>query len=112
MVEQIIRLIVHSRSILARDSTTTKILDHSTIGVDEVANWQAKYHLSDDVFIRISGPIDRASDFGVDEVPVYEVFFESGFRDRVTSLVAKVSEALEISPGQLNPPSWRTLIAL
>ncbi|KAF3600312.1 hypothetical protein F2Q69_00035703 [Brassica cretica] len=70
----------------------------SSIGVDEVANWQAKYHLSDDVFIRISGPIDRASDFGVDEVPVYEGFFESGFRDRVTSLVAKVSEALDISP--------------
>ncbi|KAF3566482.1 hypothetical protein DY000_02014466 [Brassica cretica] len=27
-------------------------------------------------------------------------------RDRVPSLVAKVSEALDISPGQLNPPSW------
>ena len=83
-----------------------------SIGVDEVANWRAKYHLSDDVVIRILGPIDRVSDFEVDEVPVYEGFFESGFRDRVPSLVAKVSEALEISPSQLNPPSWRTLIAL
>ncbi|KAH0892951.1 hypothetical protein HID58_055380 [Brassica napus] len=27
-------------------------------------------------------------------------------------MVAKVSEALEISPGQLNPPSWRILIAM
>ncbi|KAF3607606.1 hypothetical protein DY000_02046319 [Brassica cretica] len=61
----------------------------------------------------ISGHIDQISDFRVDEVPVYEGFFESGFRDRVPSLVAKVSEALEISHGQLNPPpSWRTLIAL
>ena len=84
----------------------------SSIGVNEVANWRAKYHLSDDVVIRIPGPIDRFSDFEVDEVPVYEVFFESGFRDQVPSLVAKVSEALEISPGQLNPPSWRTLTAL
>ena len=40
---------------------------------------------------------------------MYEGFFESGFRDRVPSLVAKVSE---ISPGQLNLPSWRTFIAL
>ena len=77
----------------------------SSIGVDEVANWQAKYHLSDDVVIRIPGPIDTVLDFEVDEVPVYEGFFESGFRDRVPSLVVKVSEALEISPGQLNPPS-------
>ncbi|KAH0903358.1 hypothetical protein HID58_042861, partial [Brassica napus] len=35
--------------------------------------------------------------FGVDEVPVYE---------------AKISETLGISTGQLNPPAWRTLIAL
>ncbi|KAF2575039.1 hypothetical protein F2Q70_00002753 [Brassica cretica] len=61
----------------------------SSIGVDEVANWRAKYHLSDDVVIRIPGPIDRVSDFEVDKVPVYKGFFESGFRDRVLSLVAK-----------------------
>ncbi|KAF2617121.1 hypothetical protein F2Q68_00040148 [Brassica cretica] len=52
----------------------------SSIGVDEVANWRAKYHLPDDVVIRIPGPIDRVLDFEVDEVPVYERFFESGFR--------------------------------
>ncbi|KAG2266309.1 hypothetical protein Bca52824_073388, partial [Brassica carinata] len=50
----------------------------------------------------IPGPVDRVSDFEADEVLV----------DRVPSLVAKVSEALEISPGQLNPPSLRILIAL
>ncbi|KAL0645884.1 hypothetical protein Bca4012_044175 [Brassica carinata] len=84
----------------------------SSIGVNQVTNWRAKYHLSDDVVIRIPGPIERVLDFEVDEVLVYEVFFESGFRDQVPSLVVKVSEALEISPGQLSPPSWRTLTAL
>ncbi|WZZ78350.1 hypothetical protein YC2023_098922 [Brassica napus] len=71
----------------------------SIIRVERVANWREKYHLSNDVAIRIPGPIDRVLDFKVDEVPVYEGFFESGFRDRVPSLVAKVSEALEIYPG-------------
>ena len=84
----------------------------SSIGVEEVANWRAKYYLSDDVVIRIPGPIDRVSDFEAEEVLVYEGFFESVFIDRVPSLVAKVSETLEISPGQLNPPSWRILIAM
>ncbi|KAH0910828.1 hypothetical protein HID58_034149 [Brassica napus] len=60
----------------------------SSIGVEEVAIWRGY------------------------EVSVYEGFFESGFRDRVPSVVAKVSEALEISSGQLNPPSWKLLIAL
>ncbi|KAF3560080.1 hypothetical protein F2Q69_00013503 [Brassica cretica] len=84
----------------------------SSVGVEEVASWRVKYHLPDYVLIRIPSPIDRVSDFEADEVPVYEGFFESGFRDRVPSLVAKVSEALEIFPGQLNPPSLRILIAM
>ncbi|KAL0759212.1 hypothetical protein Bca101_075362 [Brassica carinata] len=42
----------------------------STIEVEEVVNWREKYHLPDDVVIRIPGPIDRVSDFEVDEDPV------------------------------------------
>ena len=84
----------------------------SSLGVEEVASWRVKYLLPVDVLIRIPRPIDRVSEFEADEVPVYDGFFKSGFRDRVLSLVAMVSEALEISPGQLNPPSWRILIAL
>ena len=35
----------------------------SSIGVEEVANWRPKYHLSDEIIIRILGPVDRVSDF-------------------------------------------------
>ncbi|KAF2544742.1 hypothetical protein F2Q70_00022638 [Brassica cretica] len=88
------------------------ISPHSVIGAEEVAVWRKKYELPDDVAIRVPDPEDRVSDFGVDEVPVYEGYFASGFRDQIPSLVAKISETLGISPGQLNPPAWRTLIAL
>ncbi|KAF3600365.1 hypothetical protein F2Q69_00035274 [Brassica cretica] len=84
----------------------------SVIGVGEVANWRRKFHLSDDIIIRIPGPFDRVSDFEAGEVPVYEGFFESGFRDQVPFLVAEVSKAMNISLGHLNPSSWRTLIAM
>ena len=66
----------------------------SVIGVEEVADWRMKYNLPADVIIRVPGLEDRVLDFGVDEVPVYEGYFESGFRDRVPSLVAKISETL------------------
>ena len=82
------------------------------IGAEEVTVWRKKYELPDDVVIQVPDPEDRVSDFGVDEVPVYEGYFASGFRDRIPSLVAKISETLGISPGQLNPPAWRTLLAL
>ncbi|KAF2535440.1 hypothetical protein F2Q68_00021173 [Brassica cretica] len=44
----------------------------SLIGVEEVASWRVKYHLPDDVIIRILCLVDRVPDFEVDEVPVYE----------------------------------------
>ncbi|KAH0898871.1 LOW QUALITY PROTEIN: hypothetical protein HID58_048439 [Brassica napus] len=82
------------------------------IGVEEVADWRMKYNLPADVIIRVPGSQNKVSDFCVNEILVYEGYFESGFRDRVPSLVAKISETLEIFPGQLNPPVWRTLITL
>ncbi|KAF3529107.1 hypothetical protein DY000_02040760 [Brassica cretica] len=84
----------------------------SVIGAEEVAVWRKKYELPDDVVIRVPDPEDRVSDFGVDEVPVYEGYFAYGFRGQITSLVAKISKTLGIYPGQLNPPAWRILIAL
>ncbi|WZZ45174.1 hypothetical protein YC2023_041433 [Brassica napus] len=84
----------------------------SVIGVEEVANWRKKFRLPNDVTIRIPGPFDRVSDFELGEIPVYEGFFESGFRDQIPSLVAEISKAVKISHVQLNPPSWRILIAM
>ncbi|WZZ51373.1 hypothetical protein YC2023_051480 [Brassica napus] len=84
----------------------------SVIGVEEVVNWRKKFCLPDDVTIRIPGPFDRVSDFELGEIPVYQGFFESGFGDQIPSLVAEISKAVKISPGQLNPPSWRILIAM
>ena len=99
-------------SLVAGGNRFSSVGPHSSIGVEEIAIWREKYNLSDEVIIRVPGPVDRVSDFDIDEIPVYKGFFESGFRDRVPSLVAKVSETFGISPGQLNPPAWRTLISL
>ncbi|KAH0879424.1 hypothetical protein HID58_066818 [Brassica napus] len=94
-IEGLSRAVVESAPLAAEAGRLPPVSPLSVIGVDEVAGWR-----------------EKVSDFDVDEVPVYEGFFESGFRDRVPSLVAKVSEALGISPGQLNLPSWRALIAM
>ena len=104
-IEGLSRAAVESATPTAEAGRLPLVGPLSVIGVEEVAGWREKYELCDDVDIRVLGPIDRVSDFDVPEVPVYEGFFESGFRDRVPSLVAKVSEALGISPGLLNPPS-------
>ncbi|KAF3568739.1 hypothetical protein DY000_02014295 [Brassica cretica] len=111
-IEGLSRVAVESAPPAAEGARLSLVGPLLVIGVEEVAGWRDKYEIPDDVNIRVSGPIDRVSDFDVDEVPVYEGFFESGFRGRVPTLVAKVLESLEISPGQLNPPSWSALIAM
>ncbi|KAF3604905.1 hypothetical protein DY000_02049302 [Brassica cretica] len=85
-------------SFTGRGSRYPPIGPPSVIGAEEVAIWRKKYELPDDVAIRVPDPEDRVSDFGVDEVPVYEGYFPSGFRDQIPSLVAKISETLGISP--------------
>ncbi|KAH0939081.1 LOW QUALITY PROTEIN: hypothetical protein HID58_006542 [Brassica napus] len=82
----------------------------SVIGVEEVADWRIKYNIPADVIIRVPGPEDRVSDFGVDEGPVYEGYFESGFR--IESLLWWPRYRKPWRFPQLNPPAWRTLIAL
>nr|VDD12206.1 unnamed protein product [Brassica rapa] len=68
----------------------------SMIGVDEGEGWREKYKGGDCHFLQpnqsppkipnclsicVPGPFNRAMDFEIDEVPVYEGFLESGFRD-------------------------------
>ncbi|KAF2551114.1 hypothetical protein F2Q68_00034489 [Brassica cretica] len=91
----------------------------SVIRAEEVAIWRKKYNLPDDVVIRAPEPGEVVSDFGVDEVPVYEGYFASGFRDHVPSLIPKnlgdiygfvigVAEVLfSYSVVPLNSADWR-----
>ena len=106
------KAIVARRASLVGGSRYPPIGPPSVIGAEEVVVCRKIYELAEDVIIRVPDPEEWVSDFGVDEVPVYEGYFTSGFRDQISSLVAKVSETLEISLGHLNPPAWRTLIAL
>ncbi|KAL0771663.1 hypothetical protein Bca101_036814 [Brassica carinata] len=111
-IEELRNASVGEAPLLPGGDKLSSVCPLSIIGVEEVVNWRKKFRLPDDVIIRIPGPFDRVLDFELGEIHVYEGFFESGFRDQIPSLVAEISNAVKISPGQLNPPSWRILIAM
>ena len=71
-VENPSRAVTGVASLSPRTNRFLPVGSLSSVGVEEVASWRVKYHLPDDVLIRIPGPIDRVSDFEADEVPVYE----------------------------------------
>ncbi|KAL0713380.1 hypothetical protein Bca4012_020358 [Brassica carinata] len=76
----------------------------SSVGEDDLNEWQKGYSLSSAVVLRIPGPSERASNGMLEEIAIYEAFFESGFRGDVPSSI--------ISPSQLNHPAWWILIAI
>ncbi|KAG2323174.1 hypothetical protein Bca52824_016387 [Brassica carinata] len=110
-IEEIMNAAMGEASSIPEGSGLSPVGPVSVIGVEEVACWRMKFHLLEDLVIRIPGPFETASDFRAGEIPVYEGFFESGFRDRVPSHGGEISRAVNIS-WQLNPPAWRTLIAM
>ncbi|KAJ4876005.1 hypothetical protein Rs2_41023 [Raphanus sativus] len=84
----------------------------STVREDELCDWRKKYSLPSSVVLRIPRLSERASGGMPEEIAIYEAFFESGFRGDVPSLIAGLCNYFHISPSQLNPPSWRILIAI
>ncbi|KAF2591629.1 hypothetical protein F2Q70_00038573 [Brassica cretica] len=52
---------------------------------------------------------ERASSYIPREIPVYEAFFDSGLIGVIPALIVGLCNLFEISPSQLNPPTWRIL---
>ena len=84
----------------------------SSVGEEELAEWRSRYSLPSSVFLRVPTPEEHASSYIPGEISVYEAFFDSGLRRMIPDLIAGLCNLFEISPSQLNPLSWRILIAI
>lgn len=62
--------------------------------------------------LRVPFPEERVFNFISGQIAVYEAFFVNGFRGVIMSLIATLCDFFEISASQLNPPSWRLLLAI
>ncbi|KAH0862826.1 hypothetical protein HID58_080037 [Brassica napus] len=84
----------------------------SSVGEEELAEWRSRYSLPSSVVLRVPTPEEHASSYIPGEISVYEAFFDSGLRRMIPALIAGLCNLFEISPSQLNPLSWRILIAI
>ena len=82
----------------------------SSIGEDELSDWQSRYSLPSSIVLRVPTLEERASSCIPGEIAVYESFSDSGLRGLIPALIAGLCNLFEISPSQLNPPAWRILI--
>ncbi|KAF2531296.1 hypothetical protein F2Q70_00030256 [Brassica cretica] len=84
----------------------------SSVSEDDLVEWRRKYSFSSSTILRIPAPEERASSFIPGQIAIYEAFFDIGFRGVIPALVASLCDFFKISPSQLNPPSWRLLVAI
>ncbi|KAF3605718.1 hypothetical protein DY000_02047814 [Brassica cretica] len=71
-----------------------------------------KYSLPPFVDLRVPTSEEHASSYVSGEIAIYEAFFDTGFRGVIPVLLASLCGFFEICPSQLNPPSWRLLVAI
>ncbi|KAH0867923.1 hypothetical protein HID58_074945 [Brassica napus] len=84
----------------------------SSVSEDDLVEWRRKYSLSSSTILRIPAPEERASSSIPGQIAIYEAFLDIGFRGVIPELVASLCDFFEISPSQLNLPSWRLLVAI
>ena len=77
-----------------------------------MADWRSRYSLPSSIVLRVPTPEERASSYIPREIALYKAFFDSGLRGTIPALIAGLCNLFEISPSQLNPPTWRILITI
>ena len=79
---------------------------------DDLVEWRRNYSLSSSIILWVPAPEERASSLRQGQIAIYVTFFDIGFRGVIPVLIASLCDFFEISPSQLNPPSWRLLVAI
>ncbi len=69
-----------------------------------------RYQIPDDVVLRILDPDERACLSKYDDMAFYEVDFNSGLRFPLQLFMRELLDRLHLSPCQLAPNAWRTVI--
>ena len=70
-----------------------------------------RYQIPDDVVLRILDPDERACSSKYDDVAFYEADFNAGLRFPLQPFMRELLDHLHLSPCQLAPNAWRTVIS-
>ena len=70
-----------------------------------------RYQILDDVVLRILNPNERACSSKYDDVAFYEADFNAGLRFPMQPFMRELLNRLHLSPCQLAPNAWQTVIS-
>uniref|UniRef100_A0A2N9FP09 Uncharacterized protein n=1 Tax=Fagus sylvatica TaxID=28930 RepID=A0A2N9FP09_FAGSY len=86
-------------------SYLSKVMD-----VDEIDRYRRRYQIPEDVVLRIPESDEVACSSRYGDVAFYEANFNAGVRFPLQPLMRELLDHLNLSPGQLAPNAWRTVV--
>uniref|UniRef100_A0A2N9F0B4 Uncharacterized protein n=1 Tax=Fagus sylvatica TaxID=28930 RepID=A0A2N9F0B4_FAGSY len=78
---------------------------------DGLKRYRDRYQIPDDVVLKIQDPDERACLSRYDDVAFYEADFNAGLRFPMQPLMRELLDHLHLSPAQLAPNAWWTVIS-
>jgi hypothetical protein len=80
------------------------------VDVDEIDRYRRRYQIPEDVVLRIPESDEVACSSRYGDVAFYEADFNAGVRFPLQPLMRELLDHLNLSPGQLAPNAWRTVV--
>ena len=80
------------------------------VDVEGLDKYRRKYQIPEDVVLRIPESDEVACSSKYGDVAFYEADFNAGMRFPLQPLMRELLDRLNLSPGQLAPNAWRTVV--
>jgi hypothetical protein len=82
----------------------------SIVDVEGLEKYRRRYQIPDNVVLQIPDPDERACLSKYGDMAFYKANFRAGFRFPMQPFMRELLDRLNLSPGQLTPNAWRTVI--
>jgi hypothetical protein len=100
-----------SRVVGPDDSWIARSYLSKVVDIEGLDKYRRRYQIPEDVVLRIPESDEVACSSKYGDVAFYEADFNAGVRFPLQPLMRELLACLNISPGQLAPNAWRTVVA-
>ena len=99
-----------SKAVGPEDSWTARSYLSKVVDSDRLDRYRCKYQIPKDVVLRIPESEEVACSSRYGDVAFYEADFNAGIRFPMQPMIRELLDRLNLSPGQLAPNAWRTVV--
>ena len=109
--EETLSVLGLSRVARSKDSWITRSYLSKVVDVEGLDKYRCRFQIPEDVVLRIPDSDERACSSKYGDVAFYEADFRVGLRFPMQPLMRELLHRLNLSPAQLAPNTWRTVIS-